>query len=440
MTAGRFVEPFTSTSTVDCEPGGPKFSVKYGNHILKSAERAEKLLKMSRSARIEALGLEVAGELQPSVVLNRLCMEELTSVDVKDVAGPDADAVETEKTEPSCSGEVINQAQPSGVVRQRGVSAQMKRKRKASDGDKRDADGKAELNVDGEASSCVLSASKQKNKASTYLKTQQSASEPDGVVTPRGRGQEKRKRKASDGDKRGTDGKTAKHGKQLNVDGEASSCVISASTQQNDASKYVKTLQSASGESPAVDDATVSQANKLQPGGTVTQRGRGRPRATSFRNYKNVGNRAPVAADSQKLVADGDGFTATPRARGMVMVRARGRGSVGFSSANRDDMAVAAGARSNSSARRPRQRGMPIRGRARMNTVRCPPNQEILIRNSVGVSGDGQMNGTTDHAHGVPHTPPTGASAGAVQILNPTSNSASADSGEGRMLRYFTKR
>jgi len=57
---------------------------------------------------------------------------------------------------------------------------------------------------------------------------------------------------------------------------------------------------------------------------------------------------------------------------------------------------AAAGARGNSSARRPRQRGMPIRGHARMNTVRCPPD-EILVRNSAGGSGDGQMSGTSNH-------------------------------------------
>jgi len=71
----RFVEPFTSAA--DCQSHGPKFAAKNSKRLLQAAERAEKMLVMSASGRIKALGLKPES---PSVVLEPLTPEQLSPV------------------------------------------------------------------------------------------------------------------------------------------------------------------------------------------------------------------------------------------------------------------------------------------------------------------------------------------------------------------------
>jgi len=80
LIAGRCIEPFTSSA--DCQPNGPKFVKKNGKRLIAEAVRAEALLPLSRTQRIEALGMNDNSDLHPLVVLQPLTQEHSVSENI----------------------------------------------------------------------------------------------------------------------------------------------------------------------------------------------------------------------------------------------------------------------------------------------------------------------------------------------------------------------
>jgi len=134
LIAGRCIEPFTSAA--DCQPSGPKF-VKNSKRLMEEAKRAEKLLPLSRSRRIEALGVKTA--MHPSVVLQSLSQEHVLSVsgndDVSDDHATNVDRDTPNKTVAiaSAGSKKIVQASKKAPVHALGEKKEIKRQVRKSE-------------------------------------------------------------------------------------------------------------------------------------------------------------------------------------------------------------------------------------------------------------------------------------------------------------------